>query len=310
MTATVAKAANPIDDRYVAALPESRATGAPKLLDLLEIAPSRFMPPKFSLPQPVEPLRVLDALEVLIASPAFGKSERPARFLRHLVETTLRDQKDHLKESVLGVEIFGRPADWDPRLDTIVRQEASRLRKRLARYYETEGSKETLEIRLPVGSYIPLFVPRPGDAELAGAESPGYQPPFPSLSPSSLPSRAARAPRYAWIALAALLLCVAAVVAATLYPRHISAKREDSQSLGVLPFTDLSPAGDSQYFARRPHRRNHRPAGPKQIVAGRRAIFGCSIQATLQAMSAKIGRKLPRSCQCSRRNRHAIGRPR
>ena len=60
---------------------------------------------------------VLAALDSLVASAAFGKAERPSRFLRHLVETALGGEGHLLKESVLGAEVFGRPASWDPRLD-------------------------------------------------------------------------------------------------------------------------------------------------------------------------------------------------
>jgi hypothetical protein len=64
-----------------------------------------------------------------------------------------------LKESVLGVDVFDRPADWDPRETRIVRQEAARLRKRLARYYETDGIDDKVRIDLPVGTYMPVFQP-------------------------------------------------------------------------------------------------------------------------------------------------------
>src|SRR5580704_9592584 len=87
-------------------------------------------------PGSITPSAVLAALHEVIAGPDFAKVERPARFLRHLVETTLRGETHRLKESVLGVEVFGRPSSWDPRLDGIVRQEAARLRKRLARHYQ------------------------------------------------------------------------------------------------------------------------------------------------------------------------------
>jgi hypothetical protein len=50
------------------------------------------------------------------------------RLLRYLVEKTLCDQREQLKEYVLGTEVFGRPSSFDPRTDSIVRVEASRLR--------------------------------------------------------------------------------------------------------------------------------------------------------------------------------------
>ena len=100
---------------------------------------------------------ILAELDRIVTSAAFGKAERPARFLRHLVETALRGEPHLLRESLLGVEVFGRPASWDPRIDPVVRQEAARLRKRLARFYEQEGAASGVRIEIPVGGYVPAF---------------------------------------------------------------------------------------------------------------------------------------------------------
>ena len=106
---------------------------------------------------PVPKEAVLAALDNVVASPAFAKAERPSRFLRHLVETALRGEGHLLKETVLGMDVFDRPSSWDPRLDPVVRQEASRLRKRLAKYYENGGIGAVVRIELPIGTYVPLF---------------------------------------------------------------------------------------------------------------------------------------------------------
>src|SRR5580698_8781906 len=98
---------------------------------------------------------VTAALDQVLASEAFARVERPSRFLRHVVEGTLRGEQDRLKETLLGIEIFGREPSWNTRLDPIVRQEAARLRKRLARYHETASPE--VRIELPVGTYVPVF---------------------------------------------------------------------------------------------------------------------------------------------------------
>jgi len=62
---------------------------------------------------------------------------------------------DHaaLKETVIAVAVFGRPvARFDPKLDSIVRVEARRLRARINAYCVGEGQASTLRIELPVGS--------------------------------------------------------------------------------------------------------------------------------------------------------------
>src|SRR5262249_5143242 len=96
-------------------------------------------------------------LERLLASSGFARNERLSRFLRFIVERHLEGKDAELKESVIGVEIFGRPPDYNPKRDAIVRTEAGRLRARLAEYYADEGRNDELIIELPKGGYIPAF---------------------------------------------------------------------------------------------------------------------------------------------------------
>ena len=175
---------------------------------------------------------VLAALDKVVASAAFGKAERPARFLRHLVETALRGEVYLLKESVLGMDVFDRPASWDPRLDPIVRQEAARLRKRLARYQETAGAEVDVRIELPVGSYVPLF--RRTAAELV-------TPPIETPRAGQAPTRAGRS----WLYVAAAIFCVSAALIAW---RAVS-PHEFSTSIVVLPFANLTGNPADQYFS-------------------------------------------------------------
>src|SRR5262249_29463573 len=62
-----------------------------------------------------------------------------------------------LKETSIGVEVFGRPADYDPKQDSIVRTEAGKLRTRLAEYYGGEGAGDAIVIELPKGGYAPAI---------------------------------------------------------------------------------------------------------------------------------------------------------
>ena len=73
------------------------------------------------------------------------------------MERHLLGKDSELKESVLAVEVFGRDASYDPKLDAIVRTEAMRLRARLDKYYAAEGSRDPLIIELPKGAYRPSF---------------------------------------------------------------------------------------------------------------------------------------------------------
>ncbi len=175
---------------------------------------------------------VLAALGKVVASEAFGKAERPGRFLRHLVETALRGERHLLKESVLGTDVFDRPASWDPRLDPVVRQEAARLRKRLAKYYENGGAEDEVRIELPVGAYVPVFRRKSVEVETAPMEAPAVE-------------HAPVLRRSVWPYAAAGILCIAAAVIAWRAVSH----HESPTSIAVLPFTDLTADAANQYFA-------------------------------------------------------------
>ena len=107
------------------------------------------------------PAQVQALLQHIDASQAFRPSRRHRTLLRHLVERTLAGDTAGLKESVIAVEVFGRPASrFDPRSDSIVRVETRRLRARLTRYFSDEGRDAHWQIELPVGSYVPALLPR------------------------------------------------------------------------------------------------------------------------------------------------------
>lgn len=113
---------------------------------------------------------VQQELARVLGSAAFVGATAHQRLLRHLVEHQLAGRVAMLKETMLAIEVFQRPADrFDPRQDSIVRVEARRLRDRLRRHYEGD-SGSALVIVLPKGSYRPQFVPRPLDATHATAE--------------------------------------------------------------------------------------------------------------------------------------------
>src|SRR5262245_65914446 len=96
-------------------------------------------------------------LERVLGSETFAQSESLKRFLRHVVEKTLEGREGELKEQVLGTDVFERGDSYDPRIDPIVRVQATRLRGKLRDYYLTEGVRAPLVIELPKGSYVPSF---------------------------------------------------------------------------------------------------------------------------------------------------------
>jgi hypothetical protein len=104
-----------------------------------------------------EKAAIQEQLERLLAHPTFKNSKRCPRFLRYIVECTLNGDSLQLKERSLGMDVFGRDADYDTSEDTIVRNTAGDVRRRIAQYYHEPGHENEIRIELPAGSYIPEF---------------------------------------------------------------------------------------------------------------------------------------------------------
>jgi hypothetical protein len=100
---------------------------------------------------------IYEQLERLLSNSHFKQSRRFPSFLRFVIDHTLQGQPDLLKERTLGIEIFGREADYDTASDPIVRVTATEIRKRIAQYYQEPGHETELRVSLPAGSYIPQF---------------------------------------------------------------------------------------------------------------------------------------------------------
>src|SRR5436190_11496803 len=108
---------------------------------------------------PTKPTReqIQDQLDRILRSPLFARSERMSRFLRFSVENTLATPGSGIKEYLVGVEVFDRPADYNPQVDPIVRVEARRLRTKLKSYYAGAGSTDPVLIDFPKGAYTAVF---------------------------------------------------------------------------------------------------------------------------------------------------------
>ncbi len=112
---------------------------------------------KHQLPVPEDRVRVY--LKKILASPGFFRAARMQRFLTFVIEGRLsgKDHSEDLKESVIGMAVFDRDPDYDPKSDPVVRVEARRLRSKLDEYYEGPGKEDAVRIELPKGSYAPVW---------------------------------------------------------------------------------------------------------------------------------------------------------
>jgi TolB-like protein/Flp pilus assembly protein TadD len=160
--------------------------------------------------------RFREALARVLSSSGFRQNERLSAFLRFLVERHLEGKDAELKESVIAVNVFGRKPDYDPKLDSIVRTEAIRLRAKLLDYYTGEGATDPVVIEVPKGGYRPAF-----------------------RFTSSKRRHAAR-----WIALIAALVLIAAGLAW----RSVQARFTPIR-IAVLPLENVSHDPANEYFA-------------------------------------------------------------
>jgi serine/threonine-protein kinase len=166
---------------------------------------------------------VRNQLERILCSRGFARNDRLSKFLRYVVEQQLDREVPELKESVVGVEVFGRQPGYDPRRDSVVRTEAAKLRARLTGYYGGEGAADPVIIELPKGGYTPVFRERCLEAVC--------------------PEPHAR--RRLWVMPALTALGLIVVLGAWLWIRH---KREPV-AIAVLPLINLSSEADDEYFA-------------------------------------------------------------
>jgi hypothetical protein len=103
------------------------------------------------------PSGISNAVERIGASRAMNGCHRLMQLLTFVVDAALHGESEHLKETTIGVAVFGRSPDYDPKVDTIVRSQAWRLRAKLRKYYASEGANDPVVIDVPVGHYVPVF---------------------------------------------------------------------------------------------------------------------------------------------------------
>jgi hypothetical protein len=116
------------------------------------------------LPMGVPPEGVHQHLEKILASRAFAGANRHKDFLKYVVCRFLEGKNGDLKEYSIALDVFGRQASFDPKIDPIVRVEACRLRSRLNEYQDKEAKDDSLVIELSKRGYVPIIGSYPKSA--------------------------------------------------------------------------------------------------------------------------------------------------
>lgn len=99
-------------------------------------------------------------MERVLQSKTFRNSPSSRRLLKYLSEHSLAGDSEQLKEYTIGIDAFGKPPDYDPRVDSTVRIQIGRLRQKLAEYYRDEGGADAVIVDLPKGHFSLTCEPR------------------------------------------------------------------------------------------------------------------------------------------------------
>jgi TolB-like protein len=183
------------------------------------------------------PDHVRAQLDRILASPGFASADRVSRFLRYVVERSLAGEADQLKEYVIGLEVFDRNQDYDPRLDSIVRVEAGRLRAKIDEYYNSQGRDDAVLIQMRRGSYGPVFEHRHPSGSVAATR------------PAAPPAR--RSGRRLAFGVVAAALGVAAVIVWRAGTWATVVKPAPTETIAVLPFSHYSTDPADQILSAR-----------------------------------------------------------
>ena len=113
-------------------------------------------------------------VERICASAHLNRSVRLKELLHYVCRRAWDEGAEEIREHEIGVVVFQRPPQYDSAQDTIVRVQASQLRKRLERYFAEEGRDERLLIELSKGTYLPVIRERGGPEEATQARAPRW----------------------------------------------------------------------------------------------------------------------------------------
>ncbi len=92
-----------------------------------------------------------EAYDAVLASNVLGTSRRQQNLLKYLLEKNALGESEQISAYAIAIDIFERPQDFDPQIDSIVRAEMSRLRKNLKVF---NGGANPFVIELPKGGFL------------------------------------------------------------------------------------------------------------------------------------------------------------
>jgi hypothetical protein len=123
---------------------------------------------------------VLEELERVLKSETLRHSQQHRSLLSYMVQKSIEQRAEDLKEYIVGIDALGKPESYNPRRDATVRIQVGRLRARLTEYYLSEGAQDPIVFDVPKGGFKVLFLKR--NEPLAAGDLPEVAPPVASKS--------------------------------------------------------------------------------------------------------------------------------
>lgn len=97
-------------------------------------------------------------LERILKSRCFRSRKTLCKFLTYIVQETLAGKQHEITQYAIATQALHKPMDFESGENPLIRVQAGRLRAQLDEYYETEGRFNPIRIKLPLGSYFPVFL--------------------------------------------------------------------------------------------------------------------------------------------------------
>ncbi len=207
-----------------------------------------------SLLEPVYSKEIIQQqLQTIIRDPLFATCKILRNFLVYVVQETLQERANRLKEYTIALNVLHKPADFNTKESGIVRIHAGRLRRTLNHYYRDRGRFDKIRISIPKGSYVATFTENeeatnepvmiPGKMSVIGVVPFRY-----SSDGSSSPSLSDGL----GIQLSAILMQLENISVIAYYTmRNMIVKNEDIEQIGLKMGAHLLITGDIQIVSGR-----------------------------------------------------------
>jgi len=111
-------------------------------------------------------------------SKSFERASQLRNILLYITKAAILEPERVLREYDIACDVLERRKDFDPASDNIVRSQFSNLRRKLEIYFSDEGKTELLLVKIPKGSYAPVFSAARFERQAPTVSTPDISPAF------------------------------------------------------------------------------------------------------------------------------------